>query len=134
MANLTVTPANVKATSTTLIKTAMAAAAITAGQSVYVDGTTGKVGLADADLAGANIGAGIALGGAAVDQYVSYAVGGQIAMGATLVKGTTYVVSATAGGVAPQADLVGGATVAILGVAADATYLNVIPLNPGITL
>ena len=134
MANLTITAANVKATATTVFKTGIAAAAITAGQSVYVDGTTGKIGLADADVAGANIAAGVALCNAAQDQIVSYAVGGQVNMGATLVKGTTYVVSATAGAVAPQADLTTGAAIGILGVAADATYLIVNPLNPGVTL
>lgn len=136
MANLTVTAASVQPTTTTIYKTGIAGAAITAGQSVYLDATTKTIKLADADLSvAAATGVGIAINNAASGQPVTYAIGGQIVMGATLTKGTTYVVSATAGGVAPQADLTTGATINILGTAVDATYLDVNIRNyPGVTL
>lgn len=136
MANLTVTAANVQPTTTTTYKTGIAGAAITAGQSVYLDATTGTIKLADADLSvAAAKGVGIAINNAAAGQPVTYAIGGSINMGATLVKGTTYVVSATAGGVAPQADLSTGATICILGIALDAAILDVNIRNyPGVTL
>lgn len=126
MASLTVTAANVQPTTTTTYKTGAAGAAITAGQSVYLDATTNTIKLADADLSvAAAKGVGIAINNAASGQPVTYAISGQINMGATLVKGTTYVVGATAGSVAPQADLTTGATICILGTAKDATYLDV---------
>ena len=134
MANLTVTAANVQVTANTLLATAIANVAITAGQSVAIDATTKKAILADADLAGANIAAGVAVNSAAASQICVYAVGGDIVAGATLVKGTTYVVSATAGAIAPQADLTTAAAIGILGIARDTTTLAIIPLNPGITL
>lgn len=136
MANLTVTAANVQPTTSTITKTGIAGAAITAGQSVYLDATTKTIKLADADASvAAAAGVGIALNNAASGQPVTYAVSGPINMGATLVKGTTYVVSATAGGVAPQSDLSTGATICLLGTALDATYLDVNIRNyPAVTL
>lgn len=136
MANLTVTAANVQPTTTTVFKTGIAGAAITAGQSVYLDATTNTIKLADADLSvAAAKGVGIAINNAASGQPVTYAIGGSLTMGATLVKGTTYVVAATAGGVAPQADLTTGATICILGTALDTAIMDVNIRNyPAVTL
>ena len=133
MADVTITAANVQVTANTLLATAIANVAISAGKTVAIDATTKKAVLYDADLAGSNIAAGVAVNSTAASQVCVYAVGGDIVAGGTLVKGTTYVGSATAGGLAPQADLTTGANLGIIGFARDTTTLAVVPLNPGIT-
>lgn len=118
MADLTITAANVIKTSTTSVVTGVAGATITAGQSVYLDSTTSTIKLAQADGTAAEVAAvGIALHAALTGQPVSYATGGPINIGATTAKTTTYMVSATAGGVAPQADLTSGQRICELGYA-----------------
>lgn len=62
---------------------------------------------------------GIALHGASSGQPLRIQTGGTITIGATTVKGTTYIVSATAGGIAPYSDLANGWYRTIIGVATD---------------
>lgn len=117
MADLTVTATSVLFTSGPT-ETRNAAAAITAGQAVYAASST-TVALAQADGTSAEADAvGIALNGAGTGQPVTYAKhGAVINIGATTSKATAYVVSATAGGVAPQADLVSTNKIVYLGYA-----------------
>jgi hypothetical protein len=87
---------------------AIAEQAIAAGQAVYIS-ATGGIRLSQAD--GTTLEAecvGIALHAAAVGQPLTYAKNGSAVFlsGATTAKTTTYMVSATAGGICPQADLV----------------------------
>lgn len=49
---------------------------------------------------------------------------GTLTIGGTVVVGTVYVVSATAGGIAPSADLATGWYTTILGVATTAAKLS----------
>jgi hypothetical protein len=83
---------------------------ITAGMPVYKDTTdSNHLKAADADAAASAVLAGVALHGAADGQPLTYAKpGATIDWGATLTKATLYVVSTTAGGVAPAADLGSG--------------------------
>jgi hypothetical protein len=107
MADLTVTAASVLLTSGS-VESGTAGAAITAGQALYKDSTDSySLKLAQADGTAAEADAvGIALHAAGDGQPIAYArTGAVINIGATTAKTTTYVVSATAGGVAPQADL-----------------------------
>jgi hypothetical protein len=60
---------------------------------------------------------GIALNGAAIGQPVSVQTSGTITIGATVAVGTIYVVSATAGGIAPSTDLASTWGTIIIGVA-----------------
>lgn len=96
-----------------------AGAAITAGQVCY-QSTSDTMLLADADAgtpAAANA-RGIALNGAAIGQPVRIQTEGTITLGAAAapVKGTVYVLSGTAGGIAPVADLAAGDRVTVIGV------------------
>lgn len=106
MADLTITAASVLLTSGTKA-TGTAGESITAGQAVYLKASDSKLWKAQADGTAAEaIAVGIALHAAGAGQPLSYAEpGAVINIGATTSKATVYVVSATAGGVAPIADL-----------------------------
>jgi len=107
MADLTITAASVaKSTGAVENKQYVAGETITAGQAVYLKSSDSKWWKAQADGTSAEADAiGIALNGAAAGQPVSVQTAGAITIGATIAVGTTYVVSATAGGIAPVADL-----------------------------
>lgn len=132
-ADITVTPASVKVVSGPT-ETGTTSEAITAGQAVYVT-TAGLIGLADANAAGKDVAAGIAINSAASGQPVSYAkTGATVAVGATVVVGTIYVLSATAGGVCPAADLATGHKTTVLGVATTAANVKLSIVASGITV
>lgn len=125
MVDVTVTAASVAPTSTTKRQTKNAAVAITAGQAVYVNASD-LVALADADASALTAAAtGIALNSCAAGQPCSYATIGDVTFNAGLTKGAVYVVSGTAGGIAPVADLAVLDYVTILGVASSTTNLQV---------
>lgn len=134
MADITVTAANVVPQSNA--KThydRLANVAITAGESVSIDPTTGKIVLADNDAGGAaGTGtAGIAVASVGAGNICPYQNDGDLAIGATLVVGAPYFVSSTGGGICPAADLVTGSVTAFLGIAKSASILSVKVLNPG---
>jgi hypothetical protein len=136
MADLTVTAASVLWTSGTK-QTGVAGASITAGQPVYLDSTTSTLKLAQSDGTAAEADAvGVALHAAGSGQPLVYASqGAVINIGATTTKATTYVVSATAGGVAPQADLVSTNKIVRLGYATDAVGGFVVDIrNTGVSV
>lgn len=125
MADISVTASSVVPTATTKRQTKVAAAAITAGQVVYVN-TSDQLALADNDASATTAAAvGIALNSCAADQPCSYATSGAVTFNAVLTAGTIYVLSSTAGGIAPAADLASGDYVTILGVASSTTSLTV---------
>ncbi len=135
MADVTVTAANVKRyDGASAIYTRKAAEALTAGQSVY-ENSSGKLAKAQCDgtaVEAASIG--IAINSApGTDQEITVITKGYLTMSG-LTKGTTYAVSATAGGIAPVADLTSGNYVTILGVAISSTLLLVNPIVSGITV
>jgi hypothetical protein len=136
MADLTVTAASVLWTSGTK-QTGVAGATVTAGQGIYLDSTTTTLKLAQSDGTAAEADAvGIALHAAGSGQPLVYASqGAVINIGATTTKATTYVVSATAGGVAPQADLVSTNKIVRLGYATDAAGAFVVDIrNTGVSV
>lgn len=116
MADIVVTAANVAHGANALIKVGTAGATITAGQPVYLDSATGKYKLADNNLSAAAANAiGIALNGCSDGQPIQVVYDDDdFTPGATLTLGTIYVLSATAGGIAPSADLASGNYMAIL--------------------
>lgn len=126
MADITVTPANVAVGAPgARTRVVQVGEAVTQGKSGYLDAATGKYRLADANLSLAAAAAtGVFLTAAGSDGYALIMEAGEINLGATLVKGTVYVVSATAGGIAPAADLTTGWHVTILGVASSASLLQ----------
>lgn len=131
MADLSITAANVKQGANASRGTGTAGATITAGQAVRRN-AAGLVVLAQADEAATADADGIALNGAANGQPVAYHTGGGINMGATLVVGMVYAVSAAAaGGIAPITDLTAGDFVTVLGVATAADNLQCSIINSG---
>lgn len=109
MADLTVTATSVVNTSAQ-IASGIAGETVLAGEAVYVKAADGKLWKAQCDgtteesIQG--VAGGVALNGASVNQPITYAANGLINIGATTVKTTTYVLSALAGKICPQADLV----------------------------
>ena len=135
MADVTQTPASVVLGTDAVTSTGTAGATIVAGDVLYKDLTDGgELKLTDADAALTAVIAGIAVSGAADKQLVSYQHGGPINPGGALVKGTIYVASVTPGNIAPQADLVSGDFVSILGVAISTTEIQLKINNSGIAI
>lgn len=135
MADITVTAANVRASSgQENLRVGTAGATITAGQSIYVDtADANKIKLADANASAATaILGGVAMTNAASGQPVVYVTGGTYVAGATVVKGTVYILSANAGGIAPAADAAAGWYVSVLGVGASTTEIAIDISNTGI--
>lgn len=131
MADITITAANVKVESGAVIAPApvQVGEAVTQGKVGYLDSATGKYMLAQSDGTAAQAAAaGIFVTPAATNGSAVLAKSGPMDLGATLVVGTTYVVSQTAGGIAPIADVASGDFVTILGVAvaADQLTLNIV--------
>jgi hypothetical protein len=126
MADLTVTAASVvKSTGATLTAASeVYGETVTAGQSVYRKSTDSKIYKAQSDGTAEEATAiGIALVGGAVGQPAVYQTGGLITIGATVAIGTIYVVSATAGGIAPWADLASTNYVTIVGIGSTAAVI-----------
>lgn len=106
MADLTITANSVVNVSGTVL-TGILGETVTAGQALYLKASDSRLWLAQADGTSAEATAvGIALNGGAAGQYVAYVESGAITLGGTTTaKATTYVLSATAGGIAPTSDL-----------------------------
>ena len=134
MADITITAANVKAASGGVFADGTAGASITQGQPIYFDSTTNTLKLSDANGTGAKTCIGVALNAAESGQPIRYQKSGPITIGGTLVAGTVYAVSATAGGIAPLADITTGDDVIILGVAKSTSVLQLDIQVPGVTL
>jgi hypothetical protein len=134
MADIAITAANVVGDGSSPRETKTAGVAITAGQAVYFDTTANKYKLSDSNLTGAKTVDGIALNNAALNQPLTIQKSGPITIGGTLVKGTTYCQSTTAGGICPQADITTGGDVVVLGVATSTAVLNLHVQVTGVTL
>lgn len=125
MADLVITATDVVKGSGANIERGIAGGTITAGQPVYKDSAdSDKIKAADANASSATATVvGIALHGATANQPIAYQTGGNITLGAVLTLAKVYVLSATAGGIAPVADLASGWRTSILGVAVSTSSL-----------
>lgn len=136
MADLSITAANVKAGgSTCRSQTVQFGETMTAGQSTYLNGSDGKYWKADSNLsAAAAQGVAVVMIGAAADAYGLIGTG-PIIIGAAVTNGVPYIVSTTAGGIAPASDFAGytGSWQQHLGYAISATVIDVKPLTTGAT-
>lgn len=137
MADITVVAGSVARTTGSTVD-GTAGATIAQGKCVYLDtAATPNVwklaqAITSAALAGGD-GVGIALNSAASGQPIRVQTDGSINLGATLVVGQVYAVSAAnAGGVAPYSDLASTNYVTLLGVATTAALLKMQPLQSGI--
>ncbi|RMG90115.1 MAG: hypothetical protein D6706_20155 [Chloroflexi bacterium] len=135
MADLVITAANVLASSSASVASGIAGATITAGQPLYKDSADAyALKPAQADAATTDEVVGVALHGAADGQPIQYVVSDSaLNLGATLVAGQVYVLSAaSAGGVAPISDLTSGNYVSVLGVATTTSTLKLHVINSGV--
>lgn len=126
MADLSITAANViPGTGAVIDKGKKAGGTVTAGMPVYLD-SNNKWQAADADDATQAAASGIALNSAEDDQPLHVQTSGQIqlATSSLMTLGVVYVVSTTAGGIAPDTDLGTGDFLTVVGVSlADETTM-----------
>lgn len=132
MADLSITAASVIASSAARRISKAAASTITAGQVVYLN-SSGTVAPADANASAATAAVlGIAENGGGAGQRISVITKDPaLVIGATVAVGDILVLSATAGGIAPAADLTTGHYATVLGVAVSTTAINFDPLAAG---
>lgn len=140
MADLTITAGNVGVatgdSSTTLVRIQVGEA-VTQGQALYLNSADSKYYKAQATSAATDEVTYIAMTPGGADGDYIYAAGNntKIDIGATLTKGTTYVLSAAAaGGVAPYSDLSGGNYYTVIGVATATDELSVRLITTGDTI
>ena len=135
MTDLVITPADVQRGAGAITKQVSALSAVTAGQVVYKDSTTSNRAPVDADgAADMRVVEGIALGGAAADQPFIVQTDGDIELGSIITVGEIYVLSDTAGGIMPAADLEAGDYVSIIGVGISNTTIRLGILNSGVAV
>lgn len=142
MANLVITAANVApVNSNPAVAIGQAGAAMTAGQVAYRNPTDSKWYPADCTTAtkagGSNTQLGVVLTTVAINQTATIFLPGQsIVIGATLTKGVTYVLSATANGgnICPASDLVSTNYYTVLGYASDTATLLFTQNSTGIQI
>lgn len=132
MADLSVTAANVAMTSNTVYDLVQVGESVTQGQPGYRSSSDGKFYRGDADAAATAVCTGVFMTPASTSGYAVFATDGLINLGATLTVGMVYVVSTTAGGIAPYADLGSGDYVNYLGIATTAALLDLQPHGPAI--
>ena len=123
--DISVTPANVVPGANAELEKFIAGETIAAGEPMYQDSSDGgKMKLGQADVAATATTRWIAVNSASDGQPITGQKGGDIDLGAVLVIGETYVLSAAAaGGIAPEGDLVATNIVTVLGVADAADNL-----------
>ncbi|WEX76893.1 hypothetical protein PYH37_005244 [Sinorhizobium numidicum] len=134
MADLSINSALVVGGTNSTRDTGTAGETITAGQAIFLNSTTNKWMKSDNNGTGTRTVHGLALNGASLDQPVSMLKSGDITIGATLVAGTDYWLSATAGGICPRADVTTGMDAIQIGIAKSTTVLAVDIQDPGVTL
>jgi len=135
MADLSITAANVKPGANAVIDYGhLAGATIGQGVQVYLDPATNKWKVADANGSGTRQAQGTSLNAASDGQPLAVQTGGDLTIGAAIVAGTTYCLSATAGDICPQADVASGSDVVFVGYARSATVLALRYAAPGVTL
>lgn len=128
MADLTITAGSVLPGTDAVTTPGTAGETLTAGMAVYLKASDGKFWKAQSDgtaAEGAIIG--VALNGASAGQPVLVQTGGTITIGATVVVGGIYIVSAAAGLICPFADIATLQILGIIGWAPSATTLLVKP-------
>ena len=136
MADFTIVAANVVPGTGAILNMGFAGEALTPAQPVALDPTTNKYVKADCDSATVALRrpAGICVVGANNNGPLVFQSAGEINLGTTLTPGQPVYVSATAGGIMPQADLTAGKTVQLLGLAKTAAILSMDLNSLGITI
>ncbi len=131
-ADLSITAANVLASANARYQDGTAGATLTRGMLVYADATDGgKIKPADANVLAAKAVLGMAYSDAAAGQFVRVIIEDpDLTVGATLslaAPGGIYVLSATAGGICPVADLAAGSYPIVVMIAKSTTKAHFNP-------
>lgn len=134
MADITVTAGNVLPSTNAEISNETAGETITAGQALYKKAADSRMWKTDADDAATDEFYGIALNGASAGQPVAVQKRGSITIGGTVVVGTVYVLSTTAGGICPWADLAAEDYVTIVGIGTTAATIALQPYTSGVAI
>lgn len=131
MADVTITAGSVAPSGSTYTKTLVTfGEAVTQGMSVYLKSSDSKYYKAQADgTAEESTVAGIALSSCSTNQLGAILTSGTLTIGGTVVKGTPYYVSTTAGGICPFGDLGSTNYVSLIGFATTTGIISV-SLNP----
>jgi hypothetical protein len=136
MTDLVIVPGSVVAGANAQRASGTSGATITAGQLVYKDPATTKYLLCDNNAADPNARKpeGVALNSASLNQPITLQTAGDITIGSTLVAGTDYFLSTTAGGICPRADVIATMNVVLIGLARSTTVLAIDIQVSGVTL
>ena len=139
MADILVTASQLLPTTDTVLEDGIAGEAIAQGDWIYKKAADGRLWKADNDAASAEAAEVVGqamVACAAAAQPMRYARGGTVTQGAaaTIVQGTIYVLSSTAGKAMPSADLGAGDRVTILGVGNAANGIQLQLNRSGITV
>lgn len=124
--DLSLTATSVVPSVRAISRTAVAGETITAGKLVYKSATDGKIYLCDCDSATSAVRAvlGIAVVTAGTGTVCTYVIEDpELTIGGTVSAGVIYVLSATAGGIAPAADLTTGWFTQVIGVGISSTKI-----------
>jgi hypothetical protein len=123
MTDLSVTAASVVPGSDASIVFGTAGETVTAGVAVYQSSTTGKWSKADSNSATAEVrvATGIALTGSSLNQPIAVQKAGSLTTGATMTAGVQYLLSDTAGGICPIADVGSGEYVCLVYISTSTT-------------
>ena len=124
MADLAVTATSVLPGTGTVV-TGTLGGTVTAGQLVRLNTSNQYVAAQSTSAANSQM-AGVALTGGAINQPVSVQTTGTYTAGGTVLVGKVYIVSATAGGIAPVDDVAGGEFIRVFGVGTSATIIQMI--------
>lgn len=135
MSDISVTAASVLEATGAKTEIGTAGAAITIGQVVYKDATASnkwKLAVNSTAAAAGASGVGIALTEAGADgQQIIVMTSGNVNPGGTVVVGEIYCVSPNAGGIAPEADVVGDDFVTFLGIGTTSSNIKLSPVVSG---
>lgn len=126
MADITITPANVLPSASSVVYTGTFGETVLAGQSIYLKSSDGRLYKAQNTTAEKAAAVGIALNGGSAGQPATYTSKNPLTIGGTLTVGSAYIVSATAGGIAPITDLASGGYLTILGGGNDSATLGLL--------
>lgn len=135
MADISITASAVLKGTNSIVDNGIAGATITAGQSLYKDTANSdvlKLAIGNGTSLQSTV-AGISLHAALSGQPIQYITGGNLTLNAVLTAGKLYVLSGTAGGIAPSADLATGWKTSLLGIAASTTNLTLKVTNSDVT-
>ena len=137
MAALSITAANVAASTGAKIAAGTGGETFVQGKSMALNATTGEwmLGQCDGTTSEAGLsGVGVALNAGGDGQPIDVQTEGEITIGATVTVGAIYCLGATAGDIVPFGDLVSTNKITILGVGISTAKIKLLPIYSGVAV